>query len=31
MPCGLVSPAASANVAPAIWLPEVRLAAPIYW
>ena len=31
MPCGLVLPAARANVAPAFWLPEVRLAAPMYW
>src|SRR5262249_16440589 len=31
MPCGLVLPVARAKVAPAFWLPEVRLAAPIYW
>ncbi len=31
MPCGLVLAEASANVAPAFWLPEVRLASPFYW
>ena len=30
IPCGLVLPAASANVASAAWLPEVRLAAAVY-
>ena len=31
MPCGLVSPDDRAKVAAALWLPEVRLAAPVYW
>src|SRR5438270_219779 len=31
MPCGLVSPAARANVALALWLPEVRPVAAAYW
>jgi hypothetical protein len=31
IPCGLPLPAASANVAPADWLPDVRVRAPVYW
>src|SRR5262249_54100200 len=31
MPCGLVLLAARAKVAAAVWLPDVRVAAPTYW
>src|SRR5262249_17943987 len=31
MPCGLVLLAAKAKLAAAFWLPDVRLAAPMYW
>ena len=31
MPCGLVLPAARAKVNMADWIPEVRLAAAVYW
>ena len=31
MSCGLELPAAKANVAAADWLPEMRLAAAVYW
>lgn len=31
MSCGLELPDAKANVDAADWLPEVRLAAAVYW
>ena len=31
MPCGFMLPAARVKVAPAFWLPEVRVAAAVYW
>src|SRR5262249_39964727 len=31
MPCGFVSPGLSAKFAAAFWLPDVRVAAAVYW
>ena len=31
IPCGLVFPTASAKLMSAIWLPDVREAAAVYW
>ena len=31
IPCGFVFPAARLNIASATWLPDVRVAEPLYW